>query len=242
MTKILDCTSKESTFKSISTVLDINSDELKGILQDIGTIPRDEEPKAFVNQKVFSKIFPPTYPISSIWFHATRVINPSRFITEGIHPRSVMYPKIYSLLNQLSQGMKSFGNYPNSSSVIAKEYINDDGPFAFLFRSVAINAPGFNHAYHKSPEIIEDIAGLLLGANYWELVNKYKAMSQPCVVTFRARAENYVLESAMWYAHLIVSGCDDFEAAESANTCFDGNGMTIPSTDIVNVQILDEYL
>jgi hypothetical protein len=238
MSKTLDCTSTESAFESISTILEINSDKLRGILQDIRTIPKTEEPKAFINQKVFSKIPPPTYPIPSIWFHATRVINPNSFIMEGIHPTSVMYPKIYSVLKQLSQEIKSFGDYPNSSSASAKKSINDEGPFAFLFRSVAVNARGINHAYYESPEIVEDIAGSLLGANYKELVSKYMAVSQPYVVTFRAGAEDYVLESAIWYAYLIVNGCDDFEAAGIANTCFDGKGVRIPPTDIINVQIL----
>lgn len=239
MNKTLDCTSTESAFESVSAILGIDSDGLREILQSVGAIPRENEPKAFVSQKVFSKISPPACSMSSIWFHTTRVINPDSFTTEGIHPKSVMYLKIYSLLKQLSQGMKSFGDYPNSLSANAKESINDEGPFAFLFRSVAVNAPGFNHAYHKSPEIVEDIAGLLLGANYKELVEKYKVISQPCLVTFHAKAENYVLESAIWYTYLIAIGHNVLEAAESANTCFDGKGISVPPKDVINVQLLE---
>jgi hypothetical protein len=226
-------------FESISSILKINCDKLREILKNIGAIPPSKEPKTFISHKIFSKILPPIFPISSVWFHATRVINPESFNNEGINTTSTMRPRLLKILKKLSHGMEHSGDYPNGASSSIKRFIKDEGPSAFLFRSVAIEAPGFNNTYHKRPEIIEDIAGCLLGENYNELVNKYVAKSKPCIVSFRAKAEEYAFESALWYAYLIMSGCEDFEAAETANTCFDGKGVGVPPTDIIKIEILE---
>jgi hypothetical protein len=239
MNKVLDCSTTKSAIQSTAAILKIDSDKLGEILQNIGSIPRIEEPKAYIIEKVYSIISRPMIPVPSIWFHATRVINQDSFLDEGIQPKAKMYPKLRDLLEKLSLGMKSFGCYPNSSSADAKEFINDEGPFAFLFRSVAVNAPGCTHAYYESPELVEDIAGSLLGANYAELVKKYTAVTRPCIITFRAKAEDWAFNSALWHAYLINYGYNDLDAADIANTCFDGKGMRIPPADIINVEILD---
>ena len=234
MDAVLDCTSTDSVFATVSTILGITREEMERILRSVGAIPPREEPAAFVVHKIFSQISPPTYPITSKWFHATRVLDPNRFLLEGIYPKRDIYPEILRTLTQLSQGMKSYGDYPNRLSAEGKAFHNEEGPFAFLFLSEAIDSH-----FVKSPELVEDLAGLMLGENYHELVERFRSVTRPCIVVFRAKAEEQAFESALYYAYLVSTGEDEKEAAREANTCFDGGGKRIPPTDVIEVQLLE---
>ncbi|WP_206360714.1 hypothetical protein, partial [Vibrio sp. F13] len=69
-------------------------------------------------------------------------------------------------------------------SIAGKGFVNDEGPFAFLIRCVAIEAPGSNHSYTHTPEMVEDIAGSLLGENYEQLVQRFRDITNPFIVSF----------------------------------------------------------
>lgn len=68
-----------------------------------------------------------------------------------------------ALLLKLTIGLEKTGGNPFSNSFAAKQNITDEGPFAFLIKDAAIHAPGANHRYVEAPELVEDIAGCLLG-------------------------------------------------------------------------------
>ena len=236
--KMIECSSVNTIMNSLSGILHLNSNDLKQLFYSIGPIPRIEEPKSYVNRFISLKIKLPSSLIPSIWYHATRVIEPKCFTNEGILPKKLMKPKIYTLLHKLSAGKSKYGENPFSNSINAKNWINDEGPFAFLCRTVAINAPGCTHSYCECPELVEDIAGSLLGKNYKEIVDKFKSMSKPCIVTFWANSELYALESAIYYAYLLNMGCTEVESAESANTCYDGKGKIIDPSTIIRIELL----
>lgn len=240
MEMVLDCSSKTAAFKSISNLLATDIDNLFEIFRNIGQIPLAETPEHYIPGKVFSRLTPLEFPIKSYWFHATRVINPDRFWKEGIHTKSKIYDELFRLLSDLvkTHELKLEGIYPNNISVFAKAEMNDEGPYAFLFRSLAIEAPPGTHSYINVPEIVEDIAGLLLGANYFKLVTIFEDLSIPCVVTFEAIADDWAINHAIYYAYLIYSGCNELDAADAACWCFSGEGLSIPPSDIVNVEVL----
>src|SRR5690606_38992371 len=111
-------------------------------------------------------------------------------------------PQLMMLLRELSQGLVREGDYPNGGSVAAKGWINDEGPFAFLLRTEAVEAPGATHDFTDAPESVEDIAGGLLGGNYLRLVERFRARTVPCIVTFRAPGAAYYVARALWYVYL----------------------------------------
>ena len=89
--------------------------------------------------------------------------------------------------------MKNFGSNPFSISLFGKQGNHDEGPFAFLIRDIAIHAPSPNHDYLDAPEMVEDIAGTLLGENYSQLVNRFKETSTPCLVSFISHSKGLSL-------------------------------------------------
>jgi|WetSurMetagenome_2_1015567.scaffolds.fasta_scaffold83104_2 hypothetical protein len=235
---LLDCSSYDSVLRSLSNIFQVAISDFESLLKSIGSIPRSEEPKSYINQFVLSKISTPLFPISCKWFHATRVIEPNCFLREGIFHKKMIYPKMYTLLLELSNGMANYGENPFIGSINGKNSINDEGPFAFLCKTVATSGYSFNHAYYECPEIVEDISGSLLGNNCSKLIDKFKSLSHPCLVTFKAKCESYTLESAIYYAYLLITGREELESAEQANTCYDGNGLTVPPADIIQVDLL----
>ena len=242
MSKIINCTSYKTAFESVSEALDIDIDSLKGIMKSIGPFHPIDYPDEHIQERVFSKIPPPKFPIQSYWFHASRVIDPSRFWKEGIHKKSKMYKELLFLLSDkvVEYGLEKSGNYPNSISASTKYEISDEGPHAFLFKSLAIAPPQGTHKYSQAPELIEDISGSILGANYQMLVDIYHDISIPCVVTFRAEAGDWEVKRALWYIYLVNTGADEAEAADIAKWCYIGDGKGIIPENIVNVEILQE--
>ena len=180
--------------------------------------------------------------ISVIWFHGTRTEDESLFHKLGILTKSKARKFIEPRLKELSDGMKSFGSNPFSMSLSGKQGDHDEGPFAFLFRDIAIHAPSPNHNYLDAPEMVEDIAGVLLGQNYEELVVRFKERSVPCLVSFISESKEYELPQALLYLKLIEDGETDFEAASSANTFFDSENVIVSPDRIISVEIIKSIL
>lgn len=174
------------------------------------------------------------------WFHATRVRDPSVFLREGILPKSCVLGQLEALLRDLATGLQRHGDYPNSFSVTAKGAVSDEGPFAFLFRSVATCPQGATHPYASSPESVEDIAGAILGADYIQLVERFQAITKPCVVTFWSAGEPHHVAHALHYLLLVEQGVDVREAAEAATTCYSGEGRPVSPESIVSVEELTD--
>lgn len=122
--------------------------------------------------------------------------------------------------------------------MFAKKMINDEGPFAFLIRTVAVRAPGATHDYTAAPEMVEDLSGELLGGNFGLLVERFQRCSKPCIVSFRGAGRRHHVARALWYVHLVELGEQEDEAADAANTCYDGAGVAVPAGDIVDVEWL----
>lgn len=149
-----------------------------------------------------------------------------------------MKKEIELALISLSSGIERKGNNQFSMSIQGKQTPADEGPFAVLFKEVAVHAPGFNHSYIDVPEMIEDIAGTLLGENYDKLVTRYRSITKPYVVTFVGEAGQHELSLALWYLHSIVDGDTPVEAADRENTCFNSNGITIAPLRIVRTELI----
>ena len=123
-------------------------------------------------------------------------------------------------------------------SISGKQGDHDEGPFAFLMRDIAIHAPSPNHNYLDSPEMVEDFSGTLLGENYSQLVNSFKEISTPCLVSFTSESKGYEVPQALLYLKLVEDGETHFEAASSANTFFDSGNVIVSPDRIKFVEII----
>jgi hypothetical protein len=168
------------------------------------------------------------------WFHATRVQDPNDFLVQGILPTSTVRPRLQELLRTLARGLRRQGHYLNAGSLGMKIALRDEGPCAFLVRKGA----WANHQYLEAPELVEDLAGLMLGANYEQLVDRFKSVTVPCIVTFRRPGGPSDLGGALEYLRRVELGSSEVEAAESPTRCFNGGGVPIPAEDIVSVDRL----
>lgn len=235
---MIDCSSPDEARLSIAKMLRVDSMSLRTLLSQIASDGPIGDPGSYVAKRVYAVVQAPAFPVTALWFHATRVRNPDGFKRRGLLPKSQMYQPLYAFLQELAVGIESTGTYPNNASVAAKAKINDEGPFAFLCKAAAVKAPGATGRYWNAPEMVEDIAGSLIRGNFDILVQRFQQATVPCVVCFTAPADEYAMESALHYLYLIERGESDEDAAELAGTCYDGRGRAIAANQIVAVEVM----
>jgi hypothetical protein len=235
----LDCSSFESTKNSVIDIFNTSEETLFEILRTVDPFGSNYEPPDEVLYKnVCAALGVPNCDIDVIWFHGTRVENVDLIHERGLLTKTKAREFIEPRLKELAVGLESFGENPYQLSLSGKDGPHDEGPFAFLIRSVAIYAPASNHNYLDAPELVEDIAGILLGQNCETLVDRFKEITKPCIVSFVAEQKGYELSAALWYLKLVVDGDSDLEAANSANTFFDSEGVNIAPDRIQKVELI----
>ena len=236
MNKVLDCSTYQTAKESVAIIFSADEDIFSSFLEGTGDIPDSEEPCAFLLAMAHEELGVPDDEFHVTWFHGTRVADPSSFYEEGILTKSRAQVKIESILAPLAEGLERKGENPFSLSLSGKQGVMGEGPFAMLFKDVVIHAPGAHHNYVDIPEIVEDIAGCLLGKNYSSLVDRYKEITSSYVVSFLAPTRGYELERVLWYSHLMENGVEDLDSASAANTCFVGAGNSINPDSILNIE------
>jgi hypothetical protein len=185
------------------------------------------------------------YPVGkyeAVWFHATRVANKNSFLKDGILPKSKIHEVIVSCLESLSEGLTRGEGEVDTISSSAKQKKENEGPFAALFKEVAFYPTGHNGNYFEVPEIIKDIADKLLGSNSFQLINRFKESSIPCVVSFKGDADIKKLSKGLLYLNLMGRGCSENDAANQANEYLDADGQIIQPENIINIEnIISDY-
>jgi hypothetical protein len=235
---ILDCSSYESVKKSLCEIFHTTEDVLLATLNDVENdkIINYDTLKQNVDSSVREKLGEPDEGIEVLWFHGTRAKDESSFYKHGILTKAKVKERLYSQLISLSSGLEKVGENPFDVSMGGKECVNDEGPFAFLIKVVAISAPGSNGNYTKAPEMVEDIAGSLLGENYVQLVNRFQEVTAPFIVSFLSKPEGCELSKALFFLKLIEDGETEIEAGSVANIFFNSYGDSISTSKIINIE------
>jgi hypothetical protein len=229
----LDCSSEDSLFKSLAEIYTMDVNELKNAIDKFKqTSDLDDFQKHAVAQAE-AMLPTPTKPAYTLWHHASRVKDTNSFYRNGVMTKANMSNELFEMLVQLSDGLTKEGELPNKASVSSKFNIIDEGPFAFLFED-----PKSSHNFHEAPEIVEDIAGSLLGGNYMPLVELFKNETKPCTVTFQAPFEERELEKALFYVYMRRSGSSHLDASRDANVYYDAKGKAIKKEDVINVKLI----
>lgn len=236
---LLDCSSYESTKISLANIFNTTEERLVSALKALRPFESVcQPPEDILYDNVCGIFGAPRDDISILWFHGTRTDNEKLFYEHGILNKSKARKHIEPRLIAMSKGLKSSGCNPFSVSLSGKQGVHDEGPFAFLIREVAIQAPVPYHNYLDAPEMVEDIAGTLLGENYLQLVDRFKEITSPCVVSFTSESKGDELPCALLYLKFIEDGDIDIEAASSANTFFDSEGVVVSPNRIQSVEFI----
>jgi hypothetical protein len=247
----IDCESYESALAGLSGVYDASERGIKDFLSKFDIDSEYEKYKEDMGasdllQTKFNQQFGgPKHVIGISWFHLTRTLEGTTF-SEGILPLGAALPKLWDMLVSIPKDGKNrmrleelrTNGVPNYQYNLKTPHKLHHGPYAMLVRESAFNASEMsNHDYLKLPEIIEDIC--------WGYQEKFKesiqdeivAALRPCIVKFgdRSGTRTDVIGPVIRYCHC--KAWND-ELHIHTNTCFDGQGKTVPFESIQKIEYL----
>lgn len=169
------------------------------------------------------------------WFHGTRLHRNHTVMTDGLLPAHAMEGRLRVCLQSLCDGLERRGDSPFGASKSSKP--QNEGPFGMLCRSAVVSPAGLNGYYICRPELVDDIAGELLGEDYRVVTERFSLESSPCVVHFAGEPNARTLARALRYVYeTLIEGREDIESAASACECFDGGGVPVPPDRILQIE------
>lgn len=238
MERLIDCSSYDTAVKSIARVFGVSTEKMIAAIRSVESYENEFTDKTYVYQAVCGQLGDPRSGFKAVWFHGTRTHDISDFHKEGILPKSQAKARIVSKLQLLAQGLEHSGDYPHALSLSAKQTQQDEGPFAFLIRDAVVFAPGSAHSYTKRPELVEDMAGVMLGGNYEFLVEKFCGEAKPYVIAFKGEADEYELMHAVWYLYLLDQKVDILNEGGIERCCFSAEGEAVLPSEILKIEEL----
>lgn len=238
MTRLmLNCETPDSALSSLSEILGVAPIMLLDSLQSTAINADDLTDE--VEQKLADKFLTEAMELdfSVCWFHGARLHRGHTLWTEGLLPTHMVEPRLRALLQSLSVGLERQGKNSFSSSRTFKPKC--EGPFGMLCRTAVVKPAGCNGSYVFRPELVDDIAGELLGDNFRSLTDRFASESDPCVIHFEGPPTESTLKKALRYVYdTRIDARDDVESAASSNAFFDGGGEAIPPGRILKLELL----
>jgi len=247
----LDCESFDSALKTSAAILRMSGAELHERLKtfDYDLVPPSEQQQhPYEDLVVLHAVgcHPDDLPVSAVtfWHHATRTLPAERFV-DGILPLPLVVEKLWKLLGELALPWSSTEQWrtfrQSMSGQGAQQYWGKftfqpgGGPYAFLVRPVIhLGERLGNHDYLGIPEIVEDICIAYEEMCGHDLAEPFKQATRPCIVRFRSSQPwPGALQAALVFLQSVIA---DGRPSRYGNTCFDGRGTAIPSSDIVGIE------
>lgn len=251
----LDCTTPDTTLTSLAVILGIDATELHRRIRSFDLEdfcernPSQPKPACDVVAEHIVGANPAIrWPQLIRWFHATRV-PPSAAFADGIQPLSLRLSQIWTFLGQLAlqwtspEAWSRFQAHPDGSGLAAYSLKVTDpthqGPYAFLIRDVPLRPRDtLSHDYLGVPEIVADIGQSFTDQFGHDLREAYRQATCSCLVHFDSDVPR---EDAVWAAlYYVYRATWGTGLCIEANTCFDGEGKTIPRDRIVKVEFLPD--
>jgi hypothetical protein len=189
----------------------------------------------------------------SIYFHATRVLDPNCFGREGILPLGMMLEHIWGMLFDLVSDVcsaadwSSFRQWWNEGGDgpdggLYRSKVNSQlaqGPYGILvqemfFRRGEVNISNFL----ECPEIVQDISRCFEAHRGVDLQSRFCEASTPVVVSFRGPYTGVgSVEAAFWYVYNQVR---DGSMSNNSDCCFDGWGSPVEVEQIISIVEVSE--
>lgn len=249
----LDCESSDSAYDSVAEILGITRSELEEVLDSLDDEGFEQGPYVYdcpADGKIHigpCSFKVQTQGITTCWFHASRVTDPSSFKQYGIRPLPDQIEEIWSFLYELVKEQCSQTKWAEFRQEVETTHPNHyawlyrlktpksdklhHGPFAFLVRDAAVGlGDSGHHDYISQPEIVEDICKCF----GHDLLKKYQDSTQGCIVKFvQEDCPGHALDAAVNYLYAVRQG---IKQNMDCNTCFDAKGKNIPPSTFLNVE------
>lgn len=235
---LLNCESPDAALNSLGKILGFAPNILLSRLRSTKIDANDRADEVEEKLGVHFLLEEIEVDFSVCWFHGARLHQNHTVLTEGLLPTHIVRPRLKALLQSLSVGLERSGESPFSISQNFKP--KKEGPFGMLCRTAVVSPAGCDGNYIDRPELIDDIAGELLGENFRDLTDRFANESDPCVVHFAGPAFGSTFKKALRYVYEThIEGRDDVESAASLNAYFDGGGEIIPAERILKLEFID---
>jgi len=238
---ILDCSSIETTKKSLCEIFDTTEQKLLSVLASVEN--NDSKNRGIlefeVDNAIFNEIGEPKEGIKTLWFHGTRAQDPKSFWIKGLLPRNEMYEEIEDYLYSLSHGLERFGESRCINGFTTKNDVKDEGPYGALFKCVTTIGLPF-HDYTKEPEIVRDLSDMWLGENAEQLIKRYRDGTSPYVVSFLVENAEDDLLKALLFLKLIEEGVSECIACDLVGPFHNFKDSKIHPNQIVDVEKLSD--
>jgi len=250
----IDCETRESALYSIAYFYNADPLEIDQFLTEIDmseiyVIDCDE--RGFLKRILclFNQRFNETiFEIDEVcWFHLTRTRQDSKF-EAGILSLNEAIDEIWSALLSIFVNTEHYLNLLKLKENGVNDYTYNQkinnclhfGPFAMLIRDIAFCSGSDeigNHDYLNLPEIIADICNGYLNTFDVYLNNIIVESLKPCIVKFTSKKciTNEIFEAILYYLLLTIR---EESLNNDANICFDGEGLKIPSENILKIDFL----
>lgn len=246
MQRELDCSNAQSALRSVSSILGWTEERLAAQVaafnwdftprEDRDRLPFDDLLRRFILGS--DRDWPS--PTTIRWFHATRISADAQF-AEGLLPTGLAQARLFGVLGKLAAecgfcSRQEFARVVRAGQNRAgKPWSSPDagfdaGPHGFLVRDDVIE----NRRYYiEVPECVREICSRSDQFGY-ELLAAYRARTHPALVAFRsAQPGGSAMTTAIRYLYSNATG-QDIEYSCG----FDGEGATIPASDIIGVEWL----
>lgn len=255
MSIILDCETIDSTYNSLSNILELNRDEIQNFLSriDIEEYYKNNPCHYCSADKLLLDEIIKNYKLKIkmdkvCWFHLARTMNNSNYIN-GIYPLGYyindLWDNLYSLVKkEIDKGEwikfknKIENGYNDHFADLYRTKVKDKfywGPYGMLVRDSAFSSKEMgNHDYLKVPEIVEDI-GICFNKIYGiNLVEKYICKSKSIIVKFISDdVKDYYVGIALNYLY---NKLHNFKMSLDCNTCYDAKANIIHEQSIINIE------
>jgi hypothetical protein len=250
---ILDCENAETALQSVSRFFRASASELASFLQTINLESIYEanwrelpSPDEYLFDRVVENFCSPLTPERIAWFHLTRTTRLTNFL-DGLLPLGEALPKVWKMLIELAPDQVTKRNLRAMQSDGVEDfqynYKAPDkfhwGPYAVLVREVAFHSQDLGqHDYLGMPEIIEDICNGYNKHYGVSIFHVYEQQLHPCIVKFLGETTylDGCLRAALSYGW---SAAHRRRPTGDAIMCFDGNGSSIPSSDIISIEFVN---
>lgn len=232
---LLTCETPASALQSLANILTTTPEtlleELRAVEIGCDDLIGDVEQK-LADRLLVSRTLP---SFTVRWFHGTRLHQNHTLMTDGLLPAHMMKGRLRDCLQSLCEDLERRGDSPVGASKSFKP--QNEGPFGMLCRTAVVSPAGLNGRYICRPELVDDIAGELLGENYRALTERFSIESTPCVIHFAGLPKATTLARALRYVYeTLIEGLDDIESAASSCEYFDGGGVPVPPDRILQIE------
>lgn len=255
--KCLDCSNVESTYSSVTDILDMDRRTLDDVFNRYYSTHRDD---TLVDQQQLKETLVKVQGCAThlpefwtIFFHATRSVNPEQMRQEGLLPSNLMVDRIWFMLfGLLGTGwsleawqdfrLRVETSHPGHYANLYRLKTGDSyhwGPYGFLIRDVPLKPKQccVRDYLGDPPELVQDICLSFREDYSIDLEKRYRAESRPCLVKFRSACDPHAMWVALNYLYLVSRGLD---LTSDLGHCFDGKGRRIPADWIEEVEVFSE--